>query len=134
MALTADLVTFRLAYPEFQTVSDAAVQFRLDDAIEQLNEAAWGLCYAKAVLSYAAHELALSQARIAAASVDEDNGAVSIAPTGQITQASAEGLSVSFAGPSQGEGADSAYFAQTPYGQNYLALRRQCLSRGELSW
>ncbi len=129
--MTPDLATFRALYPEFASVADAAVQVQLTVAGDELDQGAWGLCYAKAVLTYAAHMLALSQARVAAAQVV--GAGVVLPPTGQVQSAGAEGLTVSFAVP-QGQGAAAAWYSQTPYGQAFLAYQRQCLSRGRLSW
>ncbi len=129
--MLADLATFRVLFAEFSSVSDIEVQIYLDDALGFLSASAWGLCRSKAVLNYAAHNLALSQARKAQASTEND--AVIISPTGDIASASAEGLSVSF---QAGMAKDStqSWLNQTPYGQTYMALQRQCLSRGRLSW
>lgn len=129
--MTPDLATFRALFPEFASVPDASIQVLLTGNEEGLSKSNWGLCFAKAVLYLTAHELALSQARIAG-SVDAGGGVV-IAPTGQVQSASAEGLSVSFAIPSN-QNEYQAWLAQTPYGQRFLALQRQCLSRGRLSW
>lgn len=124
------LALFRILFPEFASVSDETIQAYLDGNIEVLSMPAWGACYGRAVMYLAAHELALSQARIASS---VDAGGVVVAPTGVVQSASAEGLSVSFAVPSN-RSEYAAWLAQTPYGQRYLALMRSCLSRGRLSW
>ena len=130
--MTPDLATFRIIYPEFSGVGDPVVQLWLDDAIETLSESAWGQCYAKAVLAHAAHNLSLSLSR-QANSADDGNGIVEVAATGVVASAAAGGVSVSFAQPaSTSSTEDRAWFSQTPYGQHYLALRKQCLSRGRL--
>lgn len=126
--MTPDLATFRALFPEFVTVADATVQLYLDDALDHLDMGAWGRCYAKAVLNYAAHELALAQAR-AASAVD------GVVPqTGKLQSGSEEGISFSFEASTVNKSATGEWLAQTPYGQAYLALQRQCLSRGRLSW
>jgi len=129
--MIADLATFRALFPEFASVADPAVQVQLDAAGDELDATAWGLCYPKAVLTQAAHTLALSQARVAAAQIV--GAGVVLPPTGQVQSAGAEGLTVSFAVP-QGQSAAAAWYSQTPYGQAFLAYQRQCLSRGRLSW
>lgn len=130
--MTPDLPTFSLLYPEFDAVEDTVVQFWIDKAIDKLLEEAWGLCYTEGTLAHAAHELALSLARQASV-IDAASGDTVIGATGVITSASAEGLSVSFAQQkSASETDDGAFYAQTPYGQHFLALRRECLPRGRL--
>ena len=130
--MTPDLATFRILFPEFASVADEVVQFYLDEALEELDSGAWGRCYAKAVLNYAAHELALAQAR--AASASNQNGSVVVPQTGKLQSGSEEGISFSFEASTVNKSASGEWLAQTPYGQAYLALQRQCLSRGRLSW
>ena len=130
--MTPDLPTFRIVYGEFASVADATVQFWLDDATDTLSERAWGRCYAKACLSYAAHNLALSMNRTANA-VDAGDGIVETGASGTVASATADGLSVSFAVPNSATQDDAnAYYAQTDYGKRYMALKRECLSRGGL--
>jgi hypothetical protein len=129
--MQADLETYRALYPEHEPLTDALIQLQIDDAVEHLSRKSWGRCYPKAVLSYTAHEVALAQARKAGAVITE-NGEVVGQATGTVASASAGGLSVSFAVPASAGTADAAYFSQTPYGQRYLALRRECLSRGHI--
>lgn len=130
--MTPDLATFRALFPEFAPVADATVQLLLDDAADHLDRGAWGRCYAKAVLNYSAHELALAQAR--AASASSQNGSVVIPQTGKLQSGSEEGISFSFEASTANKSATGEWLAQTPYGQAYLALQRQCLGRGVLSW
>lgn len=130
--MTPDLATFRALFPEFATVADVTVQLYLDDALDHLDLGAWGRCYAKAVLNYGAHELALAQAR-AASAVDTGSGVV-VPGTGQLVSGSEEGISFAFAQSSTPKSFTQEWLSQTPYGQAYLALQRQCLERGRLSW
>lgn len=125
------LALFRVLYPEFSSVSDVTVEFYLDDNACGMSQSSWGRCYAKAALYMTAHQIALSQARIA--STADSGGAAVVSPTGVVQSASAEGLSVSFAVP-QNRSEYASWLGQTPYGQELLALQRQCLSRGRLSW
>lgn len=130
--MTPDLATFRALFPEFASVADVTVQLYLDDALDQLDQGAWGRCYAKAVLNYSAHELALAEARKASAS--NQNGSVVVPQTGKLQSGSQAGISFSFEASTANKSAAGEWLAQTPYGQAYLALQRQCLSRGALSW
>lgn len=126
--MTPDLATFRILFPEFATIADSVVQFYLDEAIDHLDAASWGRCFAKAALNYSAHELALANAR-AASAVD------GVVPqTGKLQSGSEEGISFAFEASTVNKSATGEWLAQTPYGQAYLALQRECLSRGHLSW
>lgn len=126
--MTPDLATFRILFPEFATTVDSVVQFYLDDAIDHLDAGSWGRCFAKAALNYSAHELALANAR-AASAVD------GVVPqTGKLQSGSEEGISFAFEASTVNKSATGEWLAQTPYGQAYLALQRECLSRGVLSW
>ncbi|MPW31952.1 DUF4054 domain-containing protein [Agarivorans sp. B2Z047] len=130
--MNADLPTFRALYPEFSSIGDEVVQIYIDDADEHLSEQAWGRCYAKALLSYVAHNLALSQNR-QANSATNDDGVVESSPMGVVSSASADGLSVGFTVPqSASSNAKDAWYWQTPYGQQFLALRKQCLRKAML--
>lgn len=132
MALTPNLATFRIIYPELASASDAAVELWLDDAISNLVEGSWGPCYGRAALSWAAHNVALGL-RSTAETSEGENGGIEQTPTGAVISASAEGLSVTFA---QGDRSNPAmlWWNQTSYGQAYLAAQAQCLGRGGLSW
>ena len=130
--MTPDLATFRILFPEFASIADPVIELYLDEASEFLSDGAWGRCYAKAVLNYAAHELALAQAR--AASASNQGGSVVIPQTGKLQSGSEEGISFSFEASTANKSATGEWLAQTPYGQAFLALQRQCLDRGVLSW
>jgi hypothetical protein len=125
--MTPDLPTLRALYPEFSGVADATVNVYLTENTDHLSESAWGRCYAKAVLLYTAHELSLSLSRQASA-VD------GVVPqTGILQSGAEEKITFAFARnpPSTASG---EWLGQTPYGIEYQALQRQCLSRGVLSW
>ena len=127
--MAADLSTFRICYPEFDPVADAAVQVWIDKSANYLNPDSWSDCFDDAVLARSAHTLALSQARIAAAQAI--NGAVVVpGGSGAITSSSVGGVSTGYAatGASSSERNSDAWYAQTPYGQEFLALRESCLS------
>ena len=122
-----DLATFRVLFPEFSTVPDATVQVYLSENGGGFSTTAWGRCYAKAVLYYTAHELSLSLNRQASST----GGVVS--QTGVLLSGHEEGIAFAFA-PMSASGATAQWLAQTPYGQAYAALQRQCLAKAMLSW
>ena len=131
MSLLADLPSYRALYPEHGPIVDAVIEVQIDAALEHLSRQRWGRCYPRAVLTLAAHEVSLAQARQAGAVITE-NGQVVGQAAGTVASASAGGLSVSFAVPASASRSDAAYFSQTAYGQRYLALMRECLSRGRV--
>ncbi len=112
---------FRELFPEFDDVSGLRILIYIDIAKAQLDEAAWGSCYALAVLYYAAHLLKMSEN---AGGGDDPGGG---GQAGPLTSASAGGLSVGFASPPTTPG--SWYFYQTPYGQYFTQLQSQCLKK-----
>ena len=127
--MAIDLATFRALYPEFDAVADPTVQIQIDRSESYLCPDSWGDCYDAAVLARAAHTLSLSQARVAAA--QSVNGAVVVpGGSGAIQSASVDGVSTSFAstGASISDRNSDSWYAQTPYGQEFLALRESCLS------
>src|SRR5690554_6444816 len=129
--MTPDIVTFRAVFPEYASVADPTVQVYLEDAADTLDLASWGSCYGKAVLYYAAHHLALAQARAASASVQE--GAVVVPQTRKLQSGTQAGISFSFE-QSMAQGMSDQWLSQSPYGQAFAALRRQCLAPAFLAW
>lgn len=127
----ADLPTYRVLFPEHAAVIDALIEVQLSQAQARLSRSGWGRCYPNAVLTWAAHEVALMQARQASTEVSED-GAVLSQASGTLVGATVGSLSVTFATPAAVQTEEGAYYAQTPYGQRYLALARECLGRGRL--
>lgn len=125
--MIADLGTIRALFLDLDTVPDDVVQAYLDDAAESLSASAWGQCYPKAQLLWAAHNSALYVAQ-AQAMASGDTAA-----PGPIQSTSAEGLSVTFAQPA-GRGESQLWWSQTAHGLAYLALQRQCLRQSRLSW
>ena len=134
--MAADLTTFRVLYPEFSPVDNAVVQVYIDRAVATLNESSWGLCYDQGALSYAAHELALSQNR--QASSGETDVGIGVVQTsnqsGSITSATVDGQTVSFA-QNQGSSMNdlNSWLSMTPYGQEYLALKARCFANARLA-
>ena len=129
MALNGDLITFRAFFPEFSSVGDVSVELYLDLYNSTLNEDNWKDCFGEAVLYRSAHEIALSQNRQANEQTTSSGFVTTSSGAGAITQASAGGISASYSQSiTQSAGGDTdAYLSQTQYGQQYLALKRQCL-------
>ncbi len=132
-----DITSFKLRFPELAGNAgnlDARINFYLADTIAELSVAAWGDRYAKAVELLSAHRLALAMQRSADAQTD-GAGNVTVAQQGTIQSASADGLSVSFAGKqSQTSGTVvEEDYSQTPYGVEYMTLRARTLRRGRLA-
>ncbi len=130
--MTPDLATFKVLFPEFGTLTDPVVSLYLNDALEELDLGAWGKCYAKAALNYAAHQISLAQTRQSSVSIQ--NGAVVVPQTGKLQSGSEEGIAFNFEASNANKTALGEWLAQTPYGQAFLALQRTCLKRGRLSW
>ncbi len=131
-----DVTSFKARFPEFGSGVDARITFYLADVVAELSKPAWGTVpiWAKACETLAAHRLALSQQRTAEAQVT-DGGQVVIAQQGTIQNASADGLSVGFAGKQSqtaGTVAEEEY-SQTPYGIQYMTMRARFLRRGRLA-
>lgn len=129
MEIVADLATFRIQFPEFDSIPDATVVYYLDICLAELNEIAWGLCYGKASLYCSAHEIALSQNRQANTQVTDAGFVITSAGSGAVTQASAGQISATYSENgtlTAGSDAD-VYYYQTTYGQHFLKLKRECL-------
>ena len=123
-----DLIAFRLFFPEFSGIDAAVIELYLVLYNATLEETTWGDCFGQAVLYRSAHELALSQNRQANAQTTSSGFVTTSSGAGAITQASAGGISASYAqSTTQSAGSDTdTYLSQTQYGQQYLALKRQC--------
>lgn len=123
----ADLTGFKARFSEFSAlgISDATIQVYLDDSIDHLSESAWGDCYDRAVYFYTAHVLTINQRRTEM--VTDGGLSAAAGKSGLITSSSADGLSVSFESGYQSGGYLDDYLRQTSYGQEYLALRDECI-------
>jgi len=132
MAIIADLATFRVLFPEFDPVDDAEIEVYLDLSNDELSDIYWGVCYDRAVLYLAAHQLALSQNRRSDTTTDDLGFVETSTGAGAITQASAGGISAGYsASISDTAGNDrDSWLGKTEYGQMYLALKRTCLPIG----
>ena len=124
-----DLATFRLSFPEFDSVTDDRVNFYIGKALNYLNDDVFGSCYDEAALYWTAHQLALSQARINGDA--SSGGASGINP---IASATVGGVSVSYHMPniSSMNTTTSSSYRLTPYGLQYLSIRDSCLPGGRL--
>lgn len=121
---------FQAAFPELAAVTN--IQFTLDTYITTLSRKNWGDCFNPAVLLRSAHGIALEQNRQAEST---QSGGFSVTPGGRgaLTSASAGGLSSSYTDPKQAnDNSHDAWLKLTPYGQQYVSLRSQCLSSGGL--
>ena len=129
---TADIATFGILFPEFDTVGDATKQFYLDKADCVLSDVNWGCTKPEAQLYYSAHQIALSQNRQANAQAAAGGEVITVGGAGAITSASAGGISVGYgesATSAQGSDADTV-FTTTWYGQWYLYLKRTRMPTG----
>lgn len=127
MAVTPTLVGFKDRFPEFEAagVADARITALLEETIAILEETAWGDCYTQAVYLYTAHILLLAEIQTQKIT----NGGLAAgqgSPAGPIVSSGADGLSAGFATPTYERFTDM-WWGQTPYGQQYLILRAQCL-------
>ncbi len=121
---------FKSLFPEFDPLDDAVITVWLDQALATLSSSNWGVCYNEAVLYLTAHNLALSQKRIASAQVRGANVLIS-STAGPLTSASGAGLSVSYAFSNLATtgNANQSQYQKTDYGQYYAALKVRCLKR-----
>ena len=131
------LEEFRARFPEFSDLTDAQVQFAIDDASCWADQS-WISTYCRdcttAIAFLAAHFLALgliASTLLPETVAGEDGGVV--LPGGQVTSLSFENMSVGFAAPSSTSGSAGTTFGRasvgdpfdlgsTPYGQRYLSL------------
>lgn len=129
--MTPDYATFSALYPELVTATNQAqITLLLEQTSDEFAVGSWGKCWAAAVLMYAAHLVALANARAASTGGD---GVVQA--TGVLVGGSEEGISFSFADPTAGiNDAGTRWLLQTPYGAQFVAKRRACLPKAYLSW
>lgn len=111
--MAIDPVSFKLRFPEFDSVDDVRVQLFIDDSIVILNEPYWGEKYNLGLNYLTAHYLALGS----------KTEAGSTASSSIVSGKAVDGVSISYATPPIDDGTD-AYYSSTQYGQRYLALRK----------
>lgn len=111
--MSIDPASFKIRFPEFDSVADARIQVFIDDAVIILNSVYWGDKYDLGLNYLTAHYLALGT----------KSEAGSITSNAPIASRSVDGTSTSYSVPVAKDIAD-AYLASTAYGQRYLALRK----------
>ena len=110
--MTIDTASFKLRFPEFDTILDARIQLFIDDAVIVLNESFWDTKYDLGLSYLTAHYLALS--------IKSDAG--SNAPNAPVANKSVDGVSIGYTNPTF-DTSSEAYYGSTGYGQRYLVLR-----------
>lgn len=111
--MTIDPASFKIRFPEFDSVDDTRIQLFLDDAEVILNPVFWGDKYDMGQAYLAAHFLVIGT----------NSEAGSTSPSSGVASKSVDGVSISYNNPTPNSEAD-AYYLSTSYGQRYLALRK----------
>ena len=111
--MAIDPASFKVRFPEFDSVLDARIQVFIDDSVVILNTVYWEDKYDLGLYYLTAHYLTL-------ASLTE---AGSSGPTGPVAAKTVDGVSISYANPANNDLSD-AFYSSTSYGQRYLALRK----------
>ena len=106
--------TFKIRFPEYDSIDDVRIQLFLDDSALQISESKFGTSYDLAISYLTAHYLTLS--------IKTDTG--SSGSIGQVASKSVEGVSVSYNNATADSQSDS-YYSSTSYGQRYLDIRSQ---------
>lgn len=101
------ITEFREIFPEFNSVSNARVQYYMDLAIAQVGKNAFGECYAQAVYLLTAHNLLMMDP--------------SRAQSGEKASEKVGDLAVSY-NTSKSGGMDGE-LSQTQYGKQFIQLR-----------
>ncbi len=108
-----DPATFKIRFPEFDSVLDARIQLFIDDAEIILNEVYWGEKFDLGTSYWVAHEL----------TINEKTGAGSSSSSGLVASKAVDGVSISYTNKVP-VADDEAYYSSTAYGQKYLALQK----------
>ncbi len=117
--MAIDAATFKIRFPEFDTVADSRVDLFLSLAVLEVGEIPWGDLYEEGVFLLAAHKLQLDQNRNQAANQPVGGGSV-----GPLASRKIGDVSISFASTGSGSSSDSEYILKsTVYGQEYFRLR-----------
>ncbi len=106
-------VTFKVRFPEFDSVDNSRIQLFLDDATLILNEDFWDEKYDLGISYLTAHELYLGT---------QSEAGVTEA-TSSIASQAVDGTSISF-NSAVIDTQSEAYYLSTVYGQKYLWLLR----------
>jgi hypothetical protein len=111
--MAIDPASFKIRFPEFDSVSDARIQLFIDDAVIVLNSVYWGDKYDLGLNYLTAHLLTLGTKSEAGSSTS----------VGGIASRAVDGAQVSY-NVTPTENQADAELASTIYGQRYLALRK----------
>lgn len=104
---------FKTRFPEYTSVDDARIQLFIDDAVLEIDEAAWGDLYDKGLLYLTAHFLTIAESTSSG-----NSGGVA-----QTASQSVDGVSIAYATPSA-DSASASVFASTAYGQEFMRLKK----------
>lgn len=108
---------FTVRYPEFASVAPARIEGALQDAADQMSRKVWNKLYEQGLHALAAHLLY-------AAGALTPSGRSNGKPIRTITSHSVAGVSLGYAAPDAGFGANHDGYASSSYGQEYLRLRK----------
>lgn len=111
--MAIDPASFKIRFPEFDSVADARIQLFIDDAVIVLNSVYWGDKYDLGLHYLTAHLLTLGTKTEAGSSTS----------VGAIASRAVDGASVAYTNVQPTDVGD-AYYMSTSYGQRYLALRK----------
>lgn len=113
--MSVDPTTFKVRFPEFDSISDTRIQLFLDDAEIILNPTYWDTKLDLGQSYLTAHYLSLA--------IQSGASGGSTGASGPITARAVDGVSISYASAAPNDQSE-AYYAQTIYGQRYIALRK----------
>ena len=112
-------------FPEFSTVSESAIQARLDLSAKLIDSDTWGDFYQQGVMLDVAH-LSCVRALVGNTATGGIQSAL-----GQIVSSGAAGASTSFAQfPINEKDKSEAWYSKTGYGQEFLRLRASVVPVG----
>ena len=109
---------FKIRYPEFVDVLDVRVEFFIDEAALEVSAPRWATWFTKGVSALAAHLL-----KISLTINDEDNEDGSIDELAPVVSRAVGDVSIT-RGPYLSTDAGSDYWNLTPYGREYVRLRK----------
>lgn len=130
------LEEFRLLFPEFSDVSDAAIQVYLDLYNTTLDSANWGTLKGLGVLYASAHQIALSQKRQANAQrTPDDSFTIVTDEPGPIKSAKTQDIEADYQVATSAEKGNesSSAWSTTYYGRTYLDYRNAVVPKGVTS-
>lgn len=125
--MATTLETFRVLIPEFAGVDDTTVNTVLSLASDEMNVARWSEAslFQQGAIYLAAHKLSIRKA-----SEDSANLALSPALVNSLTE---DRLSIGFRDQAGGGAPGYSSLESTPYGQEYLRLRRKAILTPQLA-